>query len=80
MTVGVAVAVVVVVGVNVHVDVATCVLEVGVATAVVVVVGVSEASRRSNESWAHNLISGGRVTHRRIDGDAAVSRRRGVGR
>ena len=78
MTVGVAVAVVVVVGVNV--DVATCVLEVGVATGVVVVVGVSEASRRSSESWAHNLISGGRVTHRRIDGDVAVSLQRDVGR
>ena len=80
MAVGVVVVVVVAVGVNV--DVATCVLEVGVVTGVVVVVGVGEASRRSSESWAHNLKSGrgGRVTHRRMRGDAAVSRRRGVGR
>ena len=74
------------------VDVATCVLEVGVPTGVVVAVGVNvvaqrrcrswrnQASRRSSESWAHNLSEGGRVTHRRIGGDAAVSLRRGVGR
>ena len=68
-------------GVGVVVDVATCVLEVGVVTGVVVVVGVGEASRsRSSESWAHNLSAGGRVTHRRIDGDVAVSLQRGVGR
>ena len=90
LEVGAVPAVVVVVGVNV--DVATCVLEVGVATAVVVVVGVNvvaqrrcrswrnRASRRSSESWAHNLSVGGCVTHRRIRGDAAVSLRRGVGR
>ena len=65
------------VGVGVVVDVATYVLEVGVLTGVVVGVGVSGASRRSSESWAHNLIAG-RSCHTPPDRRReAVSLRRG---
>ena len=92
LEVGVVTGVVVAVGVNV--DVATCALAVGDVTAVVVVVVVgvnvvaqrrcrswrNRASRRSSESWAHNLSVGGRVTHRPIWGDAAVSLPRGCWR